>query len=55
LGEAFPELSDGLLLCATETKTAEDIALLAKQLREVLRDGAVSEGLLINIQEKTNG
>lgn len=36
LGEAYPQLKDCLLLCATETKTADDIALLATQLRDVL-------------------
>jgi glycine dehydrogenase subunit 1 len=36
LNAAYPELGESLLICATETKTAEDIALLAQQLREVL-------------------
>jgi glycine dehydrogenase subunit 1 len=36
LKEAYPELTDCILLCATETKTTDDIALLANQLRAIL-------------------
>lgn len=38
LKETYPELSDCLLLCATETKTVEDIALLTKTLSDVLEN-----------------
>lgn len=34
--QAYPELSDCLLICATETKTKEDIQLLAHHLRDSL-------------------
>ncbi len=50
LKDAYPELSDSLLLCATETKTADDISLLVQQLRHILEDksikkeGKISEG-----------
>jgi glycine dehydrogenase subunit 1 len=37
LKEMYPELKDCLLLCATETKTADDINLLAHHLRDVLQ------------------
>lgn len=36
LKEAYPELADCVLLCATETKTVDDIKLLAHHLRDVL-------------------
>lgn len=36
LKEMYPELKDCLLLCATETKTAEDINLFAQHLRDAL-------------------
>lgn len=36
LGQKYPELSDCLLICATETKTTDDIKLFAKHLRDVL-------------------
>lgn len=36
LNKDYPELGDCLLLCATETKTLDDIKLLAKHLRDVL-------------------
>jgi glycine dehydrogenase subunit 1 len=36
LKEIYPELGDCLLICATETKTTEDIKLLAHHLRDVL-------------------
>lgn len=36
LGQSYPELSDCLLLCATETKTTADIQLFAQHLRDVL-------------------
>jgi glycine dehydrogenase subunit 1 len=32
----YPELGDSILICATETKTSEDIKLLAQHLRDVL-------------------
>lgn len=34
----YPELGDCLLLCATETKTTDDIQLLAHQLCDVLKE-----------------
>lgn len=37
LKEAYPELNDCLLICATETKTTEDIKLLAQYLRDALQ------------------
>ncbi len=37
LKESYPELADGLLLCATETKTADDISLLAQHVRDYIR------------------
>jgi glycine dehydrogenase subunit 1 len=43
LKEAYPELDDCLLLCATETKSLRDIRNLAQQLQEVL-DSDVVEG-----------
>lgn len=42
LKEAYPELGNCLLVCATETKTADDIKLLAKNLREVLMQEKVA-------------
>lgn len=36
LKETYPELGDCLLICATETKTVEDIQSLARHLKEVL-------------------
>lgn len=36
LSKAYPELGQCLLLCATETKTTEDIQLFAQHLRDVL-------------------
>lgn len=36
LGRYYPEYDDCLLVCATETKTAEDIACYAAALKEVL-------------------
>lgn len=38
LSETYPELKDCLLLCATETKTTEDITLLASLCRDVLEE-----------------
>jgi glycine dehydrogenase subunit 1 len=38
LGEHYPELKDCLLVCVTETKTAEDIEAFAKQLSVVVRE-----------------
>lgn len=43
LKEAYSELDDCLLLCATETKTVDDIKLLAQNLRDIL-EGDVLEG-----------
>ncbi|OGT62861.1 MAG: glycine dehydrogenase (aminomethyl-transferring) [Gammaproteobacteria bacterium RIFCSPHIGHO2_12_FULL_45_12] len=37
LKEDYPELSDCLLVCATETKTSAQIQLLAKQIAQVLQ------------------
>jgi len=42
LKETYPELADGLLVCATETKTAEDISLFAQHLRDVLEGRKLS-------------
>jgi glycine dehydrogenase subunit 1 len=36
LQNAYPELADCILICATETKTTADIRLFAKQLAEVM-------------------
>jgi glycine dehydrogenase subunit 1 len=36
LSAAYPELGNALLVCATETKTTDDIKLFAQHLREVL-------------------
>jgi glycine dehydrogenase subunit 1 len=36
LGHVYPELKDCLLLCATETKSTDDIKLLTTHLRDVL-------------------
>jgi len=36
LSQVFPELGNALLVCATETKTTEDIDLYASSLQEVL-------------------
>lgn len=36
LKHAYPELGECLLICATETKSSEDIKLLVKNIREVL-------------------
>lgn len=38
LNEKYPELDDCLLICATETKTSDDINLFTQQLRSVLED-----------------
>jgi glycine dehydrogenase subunit 1 len=42
LKAAYPELGDCLLICATETKTSEDIALFAKQMAAVLEGRPVT-------------
>ena len=42
LNDAYPELGNCLLICATETKTIDDIKLLAKHLRDVLEKGKVT-------------
>ena len=36
LGESFPDMADGLLVCATETKTADDIARYAEHLERIV-------------------
>jgi glycine dehydrogenase subunit 1 len=36
LGRDYPELADALLVCATETRTAEDIARYASTLNSIL-------------------
>lgn len=36
LGAAYPELSDSILVCATETKTAADLDYYAEQLERIL-------------------
>ncbi len=36
LGESFPEMSDGLLVCATETKTPDDMARYAEHLERIV-------------------
>ena len=38
LSRKYPELGNALLVCATETRTSEDIELYAKALREVMSD-----------------
>ena len=37
MGEHYPELGNALLVCATETKTAEDIESYATALSETLK------------------
>jgi len=44
LEEYYPELKDCLLLCATETKTDDDIKLLANMLNEILNRTAFGGG-----------
>lgn len=44
LKHVYPELGDCLLICCTETKTHEDIKLLAQRLREVLNGVVTGEG-----------
>ena len=39
LSEHYPELGGALLVCATETKTSDDINRYAAALAEVLREG----------------
>jgi glycine dehydrogenase subunit 1 len=36
LGEDYPELENCLLLCATETKSDEDIARLVENLQRII-------------------
>lgn len=36
LGQAYPELADCILICATETKTDDDLASYAQQLERIL-------------------
>lgn len=38
LEQTYPELKNCLLICVTETKTSEDIKLLAKNLSEITRE-----------------
>jgi glycine dehydrogenase subunit 1 len=40
----YPELKNCLLLCATETKTQEDIHLLARTLQDILNGAAFTGG-----------
>lgn len=42
LKDAYPELADCLLICATETKTTDDIKLLAHHLRDVLEGSKIA-------------
>ena len=42
LGAEFPELGNSLLVCATETKTASDIAHYAETLGEILQQARVA-------------
>lgn len=42
LDHYYPELKNCLLICATETKTSEDIKLLAHHLRDVLQGSKVA-------------
>jgi glycine dehydrogenase subunit 1 len=42
LSATYPELGNALLVCATETKTTDDIKLFAQQLREVLEGRKVA-------------
>lgn len=44
LNEEYPELGDCLLLCATETKTAEDITLFATEMQNVLASDVFKGG-----------
>ena len=37
LNQAYPELGNALLTCATETKTLEDIKLFSEQLKKILQ------------------
>jgi len=39
LSRKYPELGNALLVCATETRTSEDIEVYAKALRAVMSDG----------------
>jgi len=40
----YPELGNALLVCATETKTTEDIAAFAAALKDVLSEGSSATG-----------
>lgn len=42
LNQAYPELGNCLLVCATETKNSDDIKLFAKHLRDVLEGRKVA-------------
>lgn len=44
LSTVYPELEDCLLVCATETKTSEDIKLFAQQLRDILQKNGSFHG-----------
>lgn len=46
LKEAYPELGECLLLCATETKSLDDIKLLTQALGDVLKSGELRGGKL---------
>ena len=49
LKEAYPELGNALLLCATETKTDEDIQLLIHHLTNLLANKKVANGSAIHV------
>ncbi|MCG8433694.1 MAG: aminomethyl-transferring glycine dehydrogenase subunit GcvPA [Gammaproteobacteria bacterium] len=42
LAEDYPELGDAILVCATETKTAADIARYASEMRDVMKNVQVA-------------
>jgi glycine dehydrogenase subunit 1 len=44
LSERFPELGHSLLVCATETKTSEDIARYARAVDELQNPAALTRG-----------
>lgn len=42
LEQTYPEMENCLLLCATETKSKQDIILLANEMRDALKDDALN-------------
>jgi glycine dehydrogenase subunit 1 len=42
VSEHYPSLGNGLLVCATETRTTEDVATYARALGEVMRGAAAA-------------